>query len=70
MTLLNPVPKHLLIKKKISICGSGRALLKLHVWRGKDVVGRGGLEGWGGVGVQASGFQMSWPILSGTNYRV
>lgn len=34
MTLLNPVPKHLVIKKKISICGSGRALLKFHVWRG------------------------------------
>lgn len=39
---------------------------------GKDVAGREGLEGRGGVGAQAltSGFQMSWQILSGANYRV
>lgn len=36
------------------------------------MAGRGGLGSRGGVGAQAltSGFQMSWQILSGTNYRV
>lgn len=36
------------------------------------MAGREGLVDWGGVGAQAltSGFQMSWQILSGANYRV
>lgn len=52
MMLLNPVPKRLVIKKKISICGSGRALLKLHGWRvwGCSRQGRFRGLGWGGVG--------------------
>lgn len=41
---------------------------------GEDVMGREGLQDWGGVGLGAvalaSGFQMSWQILSGANYRV
>lgn len=45
MTPLKPVPKHLLIRKEISICGSGRALLKLHVWRGWAYSGQGSLTG-------------------------
>lgn len=47
--LLIPVPKHLVIKKKISICGSGVALLKLDVWRGWGCGGQGSFRwlGWG-----------------------
>lgn len=50
MTLLNPVPEHLVIKKKISISGSGTALLKLDVWRGRGCGGQGRFSwlGWGG----------------------
>lgn len=45
MTPLNPVPKHLVIKKKISISGGGWAHVNQHGWRGKDVAGWGGSAG-------------------------
>lgn len=34
MRLINPVPKHPVIKKKISICGRKWVLVNLYGWRG------------------------------------
>lgn len=34
MTLINPVAKHLVIRKKISICGRKWVLVNLYGWRG------------------------------------
>lgn len=67
MTLLTPVPKHLVIMKEISICGSGGPLLKQHVWRGQGYGGQGSFRGpgWG----ESSGFDRWVSDVTADSFR-
>lgn len=65
---LSPVPKRLAVKTKISICGSGRALQRLHGCRGRGCGEQGRFRGLGlggGTGFVQVGFRCRGRFFEG-----